>query len=267
MVSFGYACPMNLEHFLVTLPGLFWICVITPGLLALGGVFLSRMLIGPNYRQQHHTIAQAVLGPIASMFGIMAAFIVATTWSQYSATRLHLNEESDSLRCLYLDAQAFSPEFCKSTRSLYRLYREAVLYHEWKIIHHGEDTLFGDEVLRKLSNLFTSYSVKNDKEFVYFDLSVHNLAKIKMLRHQRLDDSSSTLLPLLWMLFLLGGTTLVFVSFLMVSSVGRSHGAMVMLLAMVIGLMIYAIISLDLPFVGPAKISNHQFQSLHLEED
>ena len=66
---------MNFEYFFVSLPGLFWICIITPALFALGGVCLARKLIGPDYRQQHHDIANAVIGPVATIFGIMAAFI------------------------------------------------------------------------------------------------------------------------------------------------------------------------------------------------
>lgn len=257
---------MNFEYFFVSLPGLFWICIITPALFALGGVFLARKLIGPDYRQQHHDIANAVIGPVATIFGIMAAFIVATAWSQYSITQVNINEESDSLRSLYLNAQAFPPEFCKEVRSLYRLYRGAVLHNEWKIVQKGKDELDGDAILKKLSDLYTSYSVRDNKELAYFELSISKLDRLKNLRQQRIDDSSSTMLPFLWMLFLLGAATLVTVSFLMVSSVAKSHGAMAMLLAMVIGLMIYAAVSLDLPFAGPAKVSKKPFQILKMED-
>ena len=258
---------MNFEHFLVTLPGLFWICLLVPALLALVGVILARKIIGFQNKQQYHSIATAALSPVASVFGIMAAFIVATTWSQYSTIKKNINEENNTLQSLYLNTQAFPPEFAQQARTLYRLYRTTILENEWKVVQKGKDTFSGDVILEDLIKLYSSYTVKNEKEFAFFQLSINRLDRLNNLRQQRIDDASSTTLPLLWVLFLLGAVTMVAMSFLMVSSNAKVHGGFSMLLAMVIGLMIYAIVSINLPFAGAAKISDQSFTDLSLGEN
>lgn len=256
---------MNFEHFLATCPNLFWICLIVPALLALAGVFLARKLIEPHKRNPHHDIAHAILGPVATIFGILGAFMVATTWHDYAETALNLHEESNALRSLYFNAQAFTPEYCNSVQMLCKSYRDAIIKNEWKIVQEGKDTLIGDDIISKLSKLYFAYPLTTEKERLYFGHSVENLEKLRKYRELRIVDSCTGLLPLLWILFLLGGTTLVSVSLLMISSPGQTHGAMVVLLAMLIGIMTFAIISLDFPFTGFTKMSTAPLVMIPME--
>ncbi len=258
---------LNFEHYLALLPGLFWICLFVPAALAVVGIFLARKLIAPHRRNPHHEIAHALLGPIATVFGILGAFIVATTWHEYADTRANLTEESTALRDIYFDAQAFAPEYCHKLQNLCELYRDTVLTNEWRIVRKGKDDLLGNEIIHKISNLYRSYPLVTTKENIYFTMGVETLAKLRKHREQRLEDSYMGLLPLLWILFLLGGTALIFVSLFMISSPGRTHAGMVVLLAMIIGIMTFAIISLDFPFVGLTKLSKQAFLSIPMKND
>ena len=112
---------MNFEHYLALSPGLIWICVLVPVSLAIVGNFLARKWIRPDKRNPHHAIAHATLGPAATIFGILAAFMVATTWNEYMSTKSNLNEESNALRDLYFNAQAFRPELGNKIKPLSRL--------------------------------------------------------------------------------------------------------------------------------------------------
>ena len=257
---------MNFEHFFATLPGLLWICLIVPALLALAGVFIARKSIAPHKRNPHHDIAHAILGPMATIFGILGAFMVATTWHEYADTKSNLNEEAYALRDLYFDAQAFTPEYAKNLQTLCRRYREAVLKNEWKIVQPGKDNLDADALIGKISDFYRAYPLKTDKDHIYFNMSVEKLDKLRRYREQRLEDSYTGLLPLLWILFLLGGTTLVAVSLLMISSPSKTHGVMVVFLAMMIGFMVFAIISLDFPFIGFTKMSTEPFKIIPMGE-
>ncbi|MBX9742115.1 MAG: DUF4239 domain-containing protein [Chthoniobacterales bacterium] len=258
---------MNFEHSLALMPGLFWICLLIPAVFAISGIFLARKLIAPHKRTPHHDIAHALLGPIATVFSILGAFMVATTWHEYCDTNSNLNSECNSLRSLYFNARAFTPERCNQIQELCRAYRYTVLNHEWKIIQKGKDDLIGDQIIGKIADLYLSYPLKTDKERIYFQISVDRLDKLRSYREQRIQDSFTGLLPLLWALFLLSGASLVVVSLLMISSPGKTHAAMAVLLAMVIGAMIFAIISLDYPFVGFTKMSTTSFEMLPMEKE
>jgi len=246
---------MNFEHYLATRPGLIWICVLVPVSFAIVANFLARKWIHPDKRNPHHAIAHATLGPVATKIGILGAFIVATTWNEYISTKSNLNEESNALRDLYFNAQAFKPELSNKIQTLCRNYRNAVMENEWKIVVKGKDDLIGDRIIGKLSNLYRAYEPQTENEKVYFSMSVQNLENLRKYREERIQDSFTGLLPLLWILFLLGATTLLAVSLLMISSPGKTHGLLSILLSAMIGIMIFAIISLDFPFIGFTKMS------------
>lgn len=256
---------MNFEHYLATRPELIWICILVPVSLAVFGNFLARKWIHPDKRNPHHAIAHATLGPVATIFGILGAFMVATTWNEYMATKSNLNEESNALRDLYFNAQAFSPEISNKIQNLCRDYRKAVIQNEWKIVMKGKDDTTGDRIIGKLSDLYRSYHPKPNNEQVYFNMSVQNLENLRKYREERIQDSFTGLLPLLWILFLLGATTLISVSLLMISSPGETHGAMSILLSAMIGIMIFAIISLDFPFIGFTKLSTLPLDIIPME--
>ena len=253
---------MNFEHYLATRPGLIWICILIPVAFAILGNFLARKWIHPEKRNPHHAIAHATLGPVATIFGILGAFMVATTWNEYMATKSNLNEESNALRDLYFNAQAFRPDACNKIQNLCRDYRKTVIQNEWKIIVKGKDDLIGDRLITKLSNLYRAYQPQTDNERVYFSMSVQNLENLRKYREQRIQDSFTGLLPLLWILFLLGATTLISVSLLMISSPGRTHGLMSILLSAMIG-----IISLDCPFIGFTKMSTMPLDMIPMENE
>ena len=246
---------MNFEHYLALCPGLIWICILVPVSLAVLGNFLARKWIKPDKRNPHHTIAHATLGPVATIFGILGAFMVATTWNEYMSTKSSLNEESNALRDIYFNAQAFTPQLGNNIQNLCRDYRSTVINNEWKIVIKGKDDAIGDRIIGKLSDLYRSYQPRTGNERVYFEMSVQNLENLRKYREQRIQDSFTGLLPLLWILFVLGASTLISVSLLMISSPGQTHGVMSILLSAMIGIMTFAIISLDFPFIGFAKLS------------
>lgn len=257
---------MNIEHFLATYPGLFWLCLILPESLSLIGIFVVRKLIEPHKRNPHHDIAYALLGPVATIFGILGAFIVATTWHQYEDTSFNLHEESNALRSIYFDAQAFAPKDGERLQELCKLYREAIIKYEWKIVEQGKDTLVADDLINQISKIYFSYPRTEGKAGVYFKRSIENLTKLRKYRELRIEDSCTGLLPLLWVLFLLGGTTLILVSLLMISSPVKTHGTMVVLLSMLIGMMTFVIISLDFPFTGSTKMSTIPFDRIPMDQ-
>ncbi len=261
-----YVTVTNLEHVLATLPGLFWFCLLLPAFLALVGNFLARKLIAPHKRNPHHDIAQAILSPVGTIFGILGAFMVATTWHEYEDTSRNLHEESNALRNLYFSAEALRAPTNHDIQELCVKYRKAILEKEWKIVEQGKDTPLGDEIINKLSKIYLSYSLASKRESVYYKMSVENLEKLRKYRELRIEDSCTGLLPLLWILFLLGGLALIVITLFMISSPSQTHGFMVVLLSMLIGIMTFTIISLDFPFTGFTQMSTAPFDMIPMEQ-
>jgi len=251
---------MNFEKSLAMYHNLFWICILVPVIFSFIGVFLARKIIGRFHTNQHQEIAKTALGPVSTVFAILAAFIVATSWTEYSRTIIHVNQESEALNNFYVNAEAFHPVFCKKAKELCLLYRDTVLADEWKMIQKGNDILPADSILREISRLCASYQIDGTKESDYFQLIIAQLSIIRGLRQQRLDDSSSGLPRILWALFLLGGVILITINFLMVTAPSITHISMVLLIAIMIGMMCYAIIRLQFPFTGSTKISSQPFE-------
>ncbi len=76
------------------------VCILCPVILAYLGLLVTRKLIPKHFLSQHHEVTGAIFGTLGTVYGIFLAFVVATTWQNYSATGSNLVQEA---RCLGAD--------------------------------------------------------------------------------------------------------------------------------------------------------------------
>jgi ABC-type multidrug transport system fused ATPase/permease subunit len=169
------------------------VCILCPVILAYLGLLLTRKLIPNRFLSQHHEVTSAIFGTLGTVYGIFLAFVVATTWQNYSATGTNLVQEARCLGDLYANVKASSPEYADEIRQIIRDYRDAVVQQEWKSLARGEANPHATELLGQLSDAMASHKVSDSSEWAFFLESVRNLNRMKELRSSRIDDSSSGL--------------------------------------------------------------------------
>jgi hypothetical protein len=256
---------MSFEHSLVihfTAFQLILICIISPILLAVLGLFLIRKVTPHESLKQYHDIAGPFLNTIGAIYGIFLALVVATTWQFYSTTGSNVVEEARCLQSLYLDADAFPAEFRDKVRKQMRDYRDALVNREWKSIQQGESDPKSTELLHSIAGAYARFKVTDASEAAYFHESVRTINTLQSLRSSRIEDSGTGLIPFLWGVILAGGVATVCFSYLFGARKLHAHAIMTVLLTGVVCLALYTIVNLDFPFTGLVAIGPEAFTRL-----
>jgi hypothetical protein len=256
---------ISLEHSLVVHfepHQLIIICIVAPILLAVLGLFLLRKVIKPDTLRQYHDIAGPFLNTIGALYGIFLALIVASTWQFYSTTAGNVIEEARCLQSLYLDSEAFPPQFRDQVRPLMRNYRDSLVTREWTSIRKGEADPACTEMLHRIAEAYAHFKVTDASEGAYFHESVKNINMLQSLRSSRIEDSGTGLIPFLWGVLLTGGIATVCFSYLFGARQLHAHAVMTVLLTGVVCLALYTIVNLDFPFTGLVAIGPDAFTRL-----
>lgn len=256
-MSFEHALVVHFDPYQLIL-----VCIIGPVILAYLGLFLVRKVIPPESLKQYHDIAGPFLNTIGAIYGIFLALIVATTWQFYSTTGANVVEEARCLQSLYLDAEAFPPDFRDKVRGLMRDYRDALVNREWQSIREGKADPKTTELLHGITQAYARYKVRDASESAYFHESVKNINTLQSLRSSRIEESGSGLIPFLWGVLLTGGVATICFSYLFGAKKLHTHAIMTILLTGVVCLALYTIVNLDFPFTGLVAIGPDAFSRL-----
>lgn len=246
-------------------PQLFFVCVAGPMLLSFFCLWISRQIIPSHFLNQSHDVTGPFFSTLGTVYGIFLAFIVSTTWQEFSNTQSNLVQEAHYLGDLYFDTTAFQHPMQEELQTLLRDYRDSVVNDEWKSMEVGEANPKSTKLLAQIGTTYIHYKIVDPAEGSFLHESLQNFSKMMGLRASRIDDSSSGLLPVLWCVLLLGATATIGFSFLFGAHNFKAQAVMTMLLTGVISMTFFTIISLDFPFTGATTVSPEPLQSLQMQ--
>ncbi len=262
------ASSMSLEQslcFHLPQTALFAICVICPMLLAFCGLWISRRIIPAHFLNQSHDVTGPFFSTLGTVYGILLAFIVSTTWQQFSTTQANLVQEARYLGDLYFATKAFHAPAQQELQQLLREYRDSVVNEEWPCLAQGRANPNTSQLFKQIGYAYIRFKSSDATEGAFLQESLHNLVIMAGLRASRIDDSSSSLLPVLWCVLLLGACVTIGFSFLFGAHNFTAQAVMTILLTGVISMAFFTIINLDFPFTGSTTVSPEPLQNLEMK--
>ena len=240
------------------------LCVLPPMLLSLVGLYLFRKAIPLRFLKQSHDVTGPFFSTLGTVYGIFLAFVFTATWQAFSTTSTNVVQEARYLRDLYFVTKAFPQPTQGELQQLLRNYRDSVVNDEWKSLEKGEASPKTSQLEKKIGEVYLRFNPGNDQEKEFLRTSFHYITNINSLRASRIDDSSSSLPPVLWLLLLVGAVATVGLSYLFEAQNFWLQAILTILLTGVICMTFYIIIDLDFPFIGGTTISSEPFQRIEM---
>jgi len=239
-------------------------CVLPPMLLSVFGLYLFRRAISFRFLKQSHDVTGPFFTTMGTVYGIFLAFVFTATWQAYSTTSTNLVQEARYLRDLYFITKAFPQPAQGELQQRLRNYRDSVVNDEWKTMAKGEANPQTIQLLRQIGYAYLGFKPGNDQEKDFFHTSIACLTTMNSLRASRIDDSSSSLPPVLWLVLLVGAASTIGLSYLFEAENYWLQAILTIVLTGVICLTLCIIIDLDFPFTGATKISPESFQRIEM---
>ena len=228
-------------------------------MLSVSALLVVRAFIPHHRLKMHNDVAGSIFATVGVLYAVLLAFVVVVVWENFDKSSLNVQKEANCLIDLYRDAESFSPEFKQDLRSLFNDYANAVVDDEWKKMQMGESSSNVGAISKKMWLAYTSYLPKNVTEQTFFEESVRKLNELGELRRLRLLDSRTGIHPILWFVLIVGGmVTMTFISFFGSENL-KAQIIMALLLATLVGLILFTIAAMDYPFTGSISISSEAF--------
>lgn len=230
--------------------------------LSVGGLLFVRRFVSHQKLKSHNDIAGAIFGTLGMAYTVLVAFVVVTVWQSFDKATSNTDKEANCLVSLYRDCESFSEPSKQQIRALLNEYAKKVTSDEWPLLPKGQASPRVQEIINKLSILYSNYLPKAITDQIFFEESVGKFNGLCELRRERLIDSKHGIHPILWFVLIIGAIVTIGFTFFFGSENLRAQITMTILLAALIAIILFTILAFDFPFTGDVTISSEPFKEM-----
>jgi hypothetical protein len=228
--------------------------------IVLLGVWAVRRFVPSTRDGFDAEVSSQVLGVVASLFGLLLAFVVVIEFQAFSSAGDNVQSEADDLGAIVRDSYAFGPAGA-TIRASIGDYVRTVVDDEWPLMRDGKESsaawLQIDEVFASMQG----YKPVSTSEVAFYDDSVRHLNSVLEARSDRLDSSSGNDLPvLIAALILVGALVILGYATLVGSKSSAFHAIGAAAIAIVVGFALVVLVALQFPFSGGLAVDSQPFR-------
>jgi len=229
--------------------------------IVLAGVWVVRRLVPSTRAGFDAEVSSQVLGVVASLFGLLLAFVVVIEFQAYSAAQDNVAAEADGLAAIVRDSGAYGEPAASNVQAAVGRYVHAVVEQEWSLMRDGRESTVAWADIDGIFDAMQSYQPKTSAQVSFYDDSVRHLNAVLEARRDRLGASSGNDLPaLIAALILVGAVIILGYATLVGSTSSAFHAIGAGAIAVVVGFSIVVIMTLQFPFSGGLAVGSQPFQ-------
>ena len=237
-------------------------------LLALAGFELVHRLVPASARQQHNDVAGFIYAALGVIYAVLLALVVIAVWEEYGAASETVEREANAAADIYWLADRLPEPRGTHVQELVRSYAEDVVHKEWPLMEEGraplmtqeEGTPAGWSLIDDIRQEIQGFEARTKSEEQLYAEGLDQLDALSDARRMRLVASEEGIPGLLWTVLIFGGIAAVGFTYLFGLESTWAHRLMVMILAAVIGLVLFTVGAMEYPFSGGARIGPGAFE-------
>lgn len=249
-----------LYHFPTPILGLMIVTIYI--VLSVAGLNIVRKFFSAHKFKLHNDIADPLFTTLGTIYAVMLAFMVIVTWQSFDSSNKNAAREANYLADLYRDSTPMPASFRSQVKTDLHNYVSAIINEEWPNMASGKGRSLNVQAeQQKLWNLYAGFQPKNETQKIFTE-SVKKFNEACEMRRQRLLDANTGLNGILYFILIAGGlVTIAFTLFFGTENFGPQL-LMTSMLATLIGLTLFTIMSLDYPFTGDISIKPEVFKTV-----
>ena len=243
------------------------LCVGGSVLFAVAGVLIGRRFVHRHVAEGHNDVVVPVFATAGVIYAVLLGFMVIAEWESFHVAHVNTGEEAAILVPMYRQSYAMPVEQGGQMRHLLREYAEHVV-QGWERFQTGERNARAGHDLNEIYRIFAAVNPPTKaQELVAADF-LQNFSKMIFYRNKRYVQAAETLSWIMWLGAIGGGVITVGLTFLLYMERTWPHVAVASVMAALIGLLLFILVLVSRPFVGPLAIHPAPFeQVLHVFDD
>lgn len=239
-------------------PGLFAISLFV--LVSVAGLVFVQRFVPVESRKQHNDVAGFIYAVVGLAYAVLMGLVVVASWEQFEMARSTVEDEANELaEVFWLGHRLPEPEG-RRLQELARSYARVVVVEEWPLAARGESSPRAWALIDEIRLTVQNMDPDTEAEQVLYDQSLERVHDLGDARRDRLVEAREGIPLILWATLVVGAIVTIGFTYLFGLDSNTTHTLMVAALALVIGLVLFTIGSLDYPFSGTVRIGPEAFE-------
>jgi hypothetical protein len=236
-------------------------------LVALVGLELVQRLVSASSRQPHNDVAGFIYAALGVIYAVILALVVIAVWEEYQAASETVDQEANATAEIAWLAHRLPEPEGTHIQELCRSYAEEVAHKEWPLMAQGKappmtqkrGTPSGWTIIDDIRASLQDYEPRTRAEEQLYAAGLDQIEELNDARRMRLVAAEEGIPGVLWSVLIFGGIAAIGFTYLFGMENTWAHRLMVVILAAVIGLVLFTIGSMEHPFSGGARIGTGAF--------
>jgi Protein of unknown function (DUF4239) len=233
--------------------------------IGLAGLYATRKWVQRVHgdRHSHNEVVTAYLGAICVFYGITLGLFAVATWQNYTDVEARVGQEAAAVGTLYRDLSGLPEPNRTELQEDLRQYVRKVIDVAWPEQRKGvvpEDDGLG---LSTLQSHLSRFEPSTEGQKVIYAEVYRGFNTIAEFRGRRLQSVQGGLAGPLWTIVLAGAFLSVAMTWFFDMKSQSMHVWMTLMLAGLLGLLIYLLAALDNPFRGEISVGPQPFEIMY----
>lgn len=226
------------------------------------GVVVGRRILKGQVAAFHNEVVISLFAATGVVYAVLLGFLVVVVWESYDSAQRNLADEAATLVPLYRLTYGMEAKEGGEMRALVRKYAEAVVNDEWPTLgtsHAG--SLNARRAIGDIDRVFARIDAATKEADRQVDTEfLRTKSKVVADRNERLLEANQTIPWVLWLGAVGGGIIVITMSCFMYMERIGPHIVMSVMMAALIGLLLFMMAVLSRPFNGPLALGPEHFQ-------
>jgi hypothetical protein len=241
---------------------------LVPGLLGItlfvfasvAGLILVQRFVPIELRKQHNDVAGFIYAVVGIAYAVLLGLVVVAAWEQYQIANDTTEREANELAELFWLGQRLPPAEGHRLQELTRSYARVVVDEEWPLIARGESSPRAWALIDEIRLTVQNLNPDTEAGQVLYEQGLERVHDLADARRDRLVEAEQGIPGILWVVLVTGAIITVGFTYLFGLDDTTTHTLMVTLLALIIGLVLFTIGSLEYPFRGVVHLGPDAFE-------
>jgi hypothetical protein len=233
--------------------------VVIGGFVLLSLVFarIVRTIFPRELLLEHNELAGFIFAVVGVIYAVILGFVAVGVWERFVSADDRTYDEASAVTAVYRDAGSFSN--WQLLRGDVRHYVRDTIDEGWPALQTGKplpDTISAEHLSRDVHHT----PVHDAREAEVFGHMIERTSEALLDRDARVTEDSSGLNGVMWLVVFVGGFVTVAFSYLFGFQRTVMQTVMIGTLALLIGLVMFLMMSLDYPFRGAIRVGPDAFE-------
>jgi hypothetical protein len=241
---------------------------LVPGLLGISlfvfasvaGLILVQRFVPIELRKQHNDVAGFIYAVVGIAYAVLLGLVVVAAWEQYQIATDTTEREANELAELFWLGQRLPPAEGHHLQELTRSYARVVVDEEWPLMVRGESSPRAWALLDEIRLTVQNLNPDTEAGQVLYEQGLERVHDLADARRDRLVEAQQGIPGILWVVLVTGAIITICFTYLFGLDDTTTHTLMVALLALIIGLVLFTIGSLEYPFRGVVHVGPDSFE-------